>query len=106
MIIKGWEICKNAYFLYFSYSIVIDKALYGIVWYGPPMVAVLTLLSIYICVDHGEEGKLMNIWACGYDDTMCSLCLHSYSSCDSLSKCKSMIGWSIGASIDDLNFVK
>ena len=36
----------------------------------------------YISVDHGNEGKLMNIWTCAYDDTMWWLCLLSYSSCD------------------------
>ena len=52
-------------FLYSSISLFIysniDDALYGIVCYGPLMVAVFTLLSIYICVDHGNESKLTNI---------------------------------------------
>ena len=44
----------------------------------------MVLLSIYICVDHGHEGKLINIWMYGYDDHfMCNLCLVFYSSCES-----------------------
>ena len=70
MMIKWWEIGKNAYLFYFLYSIVVDEALHGIVWYDPLMVVVFDLLSIHICVDHVREGKLMNIWACAYDDTM------------------------------------
>ena len=46
------------YFLYYSY---VDEALYDIVWYGPLMVAVFTIYSIYICLDHVHAGKLMNI---------------------------------------------
>ena len=45
MMIKGWEIDKNAYLFYFSYIIVVDEALYGIVWYGPLMVEAFTLFS-------------------------------------------------------------
>ena len=80
--IQGWEIGKNAYLFYFSCNIVVDKALYDIVCFGPLMLAVFTLFSIYPCFDHDHEGKLMNIWACAYDDTMWSLCLLSYYSCD------------------------
>ena len=73
-------------FLYSSTSLFlysnVDEALYGTVWYGPLTVAVFTLLSIYVCFDHVYDGKLMNIWTCGYDDTMWSLCLLSYSSCN------------------------
>ena len=50
MMVKGWEIGKNAYLFYFPYSIVVDEDLYGIVWYGPFMVAVFTLLSLYMCL--------------------------------------------------------
>ena len=39
----------------------------------------------YICVDHGLEGKLMNIWMSGYDDRlMCKLCLVFYFNCESM----------------------
>lgn len=52
-------------FIYYSTSLFIysniDDALYDIVCYGPLMVAVFTLLSIYICVDNENEVKLMNI---------------------------------------------
>ena len=96
MIIKVWEICKNAYLFYFPYSIEVDEALYCIVWYGPLMVVCL-LYCHYICVDYGHEGKLMNIWRCAYDDTMWRLCLLSYSSCDlgCMNKCwsKGLINW-------------
>ena len=34
------------YFLYYSY---VDEALYDIVWYGQVMVAMFTLLSLYVC---------------------------------------------------------
>lgn len=38
----------------------------------------------YTCVYYGLEGKLMNIWMCGYDDyTIFNLCLVFYSSCES-----------------------
>ena len=43
------------------YINVVDEALYGIVWYGPLVVEVFDLLSIYICDDYVLEGKLMNI---------------------------------------------
>ena len=36
----------------------------------------------YICFDYGIEVKLMNIRTCTHDDTMRSLCLLFYSSCD------------------------
>ena len=48
--IKGSEIGKNAYLFSLPYNIEVDEALYGIVWYGPFMVAVFTLLSLYMCL--------------------------------------------------------
>ena len=80
--LKGWEIGKNSYRFCFSYSIVVDEDLYGIVCYDPLVVVVFNLFQIYICVDHVHEYKLMNIWAGDYDDTIWSSCLHSYCSCD------------------------
>ena len=106
MIIKGWEISKKAYLFYILYSIVVDEALHGIGWYDPLMVVVFNLLPIYICVDHVQEVKLMNIWAFAYDDTMWSLCIFSYSSSDFVSMCTSMLEWSIGSAIDELKIVK
>ena len=54
MMIKRREIGKNAYSLYSSTSLFlysnVDEALYGIVWYGPLMVAVNILLSLDICL--------------------------------------------------------
>ena len=82
MMIQGCEIGKNAYLFYFSYSIEVDEALYNIVWYSPLMVSVYTIFLIHVCFDHADEVKLINIWACAYDNTMWSLCLLSYSSCE------------------------
>ena len=81
MMIKGWEIGKNSYLLYFLYSNV-DEALYGIVWYGPLMVVMFTLLSIKMWCDNILEGKL------DYECVLVMIiqcevsCLVSYSSCD------------------------
>ena len=38
--------------LYFPIELVVDEPLYGTEWYGPLMVAVFTLLSIYMLCDH------------------------------------------------------
>ena len=35
MMTKGWEVGKISYFFYFLIELVLDEALYGIVWYGP-----------------------------------------------------------------------
>ena len=85
------------------YSIV-DEVLDDIVWYGPLMVAVFILFSLYICVDYGVEGKLMDIWVCGYDyHTMSNLCLDFHSCCESrLSSVIVMSRSCVGASINEV----
>ena len=64
MMIKGWEIGKNAYLLYFSDSIVVDEALYVIMWYGPLMVEVFTLFSLYMCWPWpwSQNDEYMSVW--------------------------------------------
>ena len=51
--IEGLEIGKNDYSLYSSTSLFlysnVDEALYGILWYGPLLVEVFTLLLLYMC---------------------------------------------------------
>ena len=66
MIIKVWEICKNAYLFYFPYSIEVDEALYCIVWYGPLMVAVYNSFSFYMCVIMAL--KAIKLWVSSCDD--------------------------------------
>ena len=49
------------------YINIVDEALYDILWYGPHMVEVFTLLSIYICDDYDLEDEIdeymnMGLW--------------------------------------------
>ena len=48
--IKGWEIGMNAYLFYFLIAFVVDEVLYGIVWYGPLMVAVMIIQCEVSCL--------------------------------------------------------
>ena len=76
------ELVRMTLPLYFSIEFVVDEALYGIVWYGPLMVVVFTLFTIYIC-DVNMTLKTIVLWIYGGDDhTMWSICLVSCSSYD------------------------
>ena len=61
--IKDEKIGKNVYLFYFLVVFIVDESLYDIVWYGPLIVAVFTLLPIYTLYEHGLEGRfIINVW--------------------------------------------
>ena len=55
------KLVRSSRILYY-YGIGLD----GIVWYGPLMVAVFTMLSLSMCCDHGLEVNMCRMIIC-YD---------------------------------------